>query len=100
MTTASAQPLMAGLLATFLTAVPAFAHFQEILPSADVLPEGGQVTIDLLFTHPMEGGPVMEMKRPKRIGALIDGKTIDLSSSLKATKKQGSTGWSLARDLK
>ena len=88
--------LMAALLAT----VPASAHFQEILPSDDVLPDGGKVTLDLVFTHPMEGGPVMEMKRPKRVGALVNGKTIDLSASLKAVKKQGAGSWALTHELK
>ena len=88
--------LMAALLAT----VPASAHFQEILPSDDVLPDGGKVTLDLVFTHPMEGGPVMEMKRPKRVGALVNGRTIDLSASLKALKKQGVGSWALTHELK
>jgi cobalt/nickel transport protein len=90
--------VMAGLLA--LATLPAKAHFQEILPSEDVLPEGGKVSLDLVFTHPFEGGPVMEMKKPKRVGALIGGKTIDLSSALKPIKKQGVGAWTLIHDLK
>ena len=35
---------------------PAAAHFQEIIPDRDVLPEGGRVTLDLVFTHPFAGG--------------------------------------------
>ncbi len=96
----SAQPLAAGLIVAALACAPAFAHFQEILPSEDVLREGGKVTLDLLFTHPMEGGPVMEMKRPKRVGAVVNGKTLDLSAHLKAGKKQGATTWSLTHELK
>ncbi len=96
----SAQTLAAGLFAAAVSCAPAFAHFQEILPSSDVLPDGGKVTLDLLFTHPMEGGPVMDMKRPKRVGAIVNGQTLDLSASLKATKKQGATGWTLTHELK
>ena len=99
MTYAKAGVFAAGLL-TALACTPASAHFQEILPSDDVLPEGGRVTIDMLFTHPMEGGPVMDMKRPKRVGALVNGKTVDLSEQIKATKKQGVTGWTLTQELK
>ena len=44
---------LAGIAAL---APAASAHFQEIIPSADVLPEGGPVTLDLVFTHPFEGG--------------------------------------------
>jgi len=90
--------ILSGLLA--IHALPAVAHFQEILPSNDVLPDGGKVTLDLIFTHPMEGGPVMEMKKPKRVGALVDGKTLDLTGGLKATKKQGAKAWSLTHELK
>ncbi|MDB5642031.1 MAG: ATP-dependent ligase [Hyphomicrobiales bacterium] len=89
-----------ALMSALLAGVPASAHFQEILPSADVLPDGGKVTIDLVFTHPMEGGPVMEMKRPKRVGALVNGKTLDLSAGLKASKKQGAASWTLTHELK
>lgn len=96
----SAQTFAAGLLTAALACAPALGHFQEILPSADVLPDGGKLTLDLVFTHPMEGGPVMEMKRPKRVGALVNGKTLDLSASLKAMKKQGATSWSLTHELK
>lgn len=90
--------LLAGLIG--LGASPSLAHFQEILPSEDVLPEGGPVRLDLVFTHPMEGGPVMEMKKPKRIGAKIGGQTIDLSSALKPMKKQGAGAWMLTHELK
>jgi cobalt/nickel transport protein len=90
--------VLAGLIA--LIPVCAQAHFQEILPSDDVLPDGGAVTLDLIFTHPFDGGPVMEMKKPKRIGALIGGKTIDLSAALKPAKKQGAGAWTLTHELK
>lgn len=96
----SAIQLSAGLVAALLACAPASAHFQEILPSVDVLPDGGSVTIDMLFTHPMEGGPVMEMKRPKRVGVLVNGATKDLTAGLKARKTAGVTGWTLSQELK
>jgi cobalt/nickel transport protein len=49
-----------------LSAASASAHFQELLPSQDVLSEGGSVSLNLLFTHPMAGKPVMEMVKPRR----------------------------------
>ena len=70
------------------------AHFQEIIPSADVLPEGGEVRLDLVFTHPMERGPVMEMARPKRFGMVHRGRTIDLSGALVGTPIDGRSAWS------
>lgn len=89
---------LGGVFALF--SLSASAHFQEIIPSQDVLPNGGKVTLDLVFTHPMESGPTMEMKKPKRVGALVNGKTIDLAGSLKPMKKQGVGAWTLLHELK
>lgn len=82
-----------------LGAAPALAHFQEIIPSADVVPEGGKVTIDMTFTHPFEGGPVMEMKRPVRVGVLSAGRQTDLSAALAEKPAGGSAGWTLTHDV-
>jgi cobalt/nickel transport protein len=80
-------------------ATPASAHFQEIIPSADVLPDGGQVTLDLVFTHPMERGPVMEMARPKKVGVLYEEKSTDLTGALVAKKVDGKSAWSVSSKL-
>lgn len=87
-----------GALCLFLT--PAQAHFQEIIPSADVLPEGGQVSLELLFTHPMEGGPTMEMAKPARFGIMTGGKAADLGAGLVEKKVDGKTAWSATYELK
>jgi cobalt/nickel transport protein len=79
--------------------IPTQAHFQEILPSADVLPQGGGVKLDLVFTHPMERGPAMEMARPTRVGAVMDGGIVDLSNALAENKVDGKTAWTLAGKL-
>ena len=80
-------------------ASPAAAHFQEIVPSADVLPEGGEVTLDLVFTHPMERGPVMEMAKPKRVGVVTQGKTADLAGSLAERRVDGKATWRISTRL-
>lgn len=80
-------------------AAPAFAHFQEIIPSADVLPEGGSVTLDMVFTHPFEGGPVMDMKRPVAVGVLAGGKRTDLTPSIVAKPIGEATAWTLTRTI-
>jgi cobalt/nickel transport protein len=69
--------------------VAAHAHFQELLPSADIVPETGArtVTLDLTFTHPMEMGPVMEMARPTRFGVMANGKKTDMLPALQAAEK-------------
>lgn len=78
---------------------PASAHFQEILPPADVLPEGGEVTLDLVFTHPFEGGPVMDMKRPAAVGVLAHGTKTDLAASLVEKSVDGASTWQVSHDL-
>lgn len=81
--------LAPALLAAFLSPGAAQAHFQEVLPSADIVPEDGErsVTLDLTFTHPMEGGPVMDMGQPVQFGVLAEGRKQDLKSQLKAVKR-------------
>lgn len=95
---AAARTLL-SLSLVFGFAVPALAHFQEIIPSNDVLPEGGTVKLDLVFTHPFEGGPVMEMKKPAEIGVLMNGTRTDLMPKLVKTPVDGATAWTLSEDL-
>ena len=77
----------------------AAAHFQEILPSADVLPDGGEVTLSLVFTHPMEGGPVMPMAKPQKVGKLAGGAVTDLMPALTEKPVDGKAAWSLTDTL-
>lgn len=86
------RTLLAALTLTAL-ASPALAHFQEILPSADVLPEGGKVTVELVFTHPMEHGPTMDMVKPVRVGAVTDKGVEDLTASLVEAPVDGKAAW-------
>lgn len=81
------------------SAVPAAAHFQEIIPSVDVLPEGGRVTLDLVFTHPFERGPVMDMAKPARVGVVAGGKAVDLLPDLVEKPVDGKQAWTLAHTL-
>lgn len=88
-----ARAAFALLIAALLAPIPAAAHFQELIPSTDILPEQGDrvVRLDLAFTHPMERGPVMEMAAPVRFGVLAQGKTRDLKPSLKPRMQDGKT---------
>jgi cobalt/nickel transport protein len=89
----------AALAALLLAASPACAHFQEILPSADVLPDGGTVSVDLVFTHPMERGPAMTMARPKRVGVLAGGKVTDLTPALREKSVDGKAAFTFDHAL-
>ncbi len=53
---------------SYVVSTAACAHFQRTHSSEDVVTEGGPVTLDLIFTHPMDRGPTMDMEKPKRFG--------------------------------
>lgn len=77
-------------------AASAQAHFQVLLPSQDILAESGErrVDLELLFTHPMEGGPVMAMGEPVQFGVLAGGKKTSLKDSLKRHDSDGKARYS------
>lgn len=84
----------AGLVIVVFSSVvprPAAAHFQVLLPSDDVVQQGRSVDLEMLFTHPMEQGPAMEMGVPRRFGVIVDGKSRDLSAALKPRQVEGKT---------
>lgn len=91
--------LVLGLLCGAPAALPVSAHFLQLIPSADVLPEGGEVTLDLVFTHPFEGGPVMAMERPASVGVLAGGRAVDLAPALVEAPQGGAMAWRLTHDL-
>ncbi|WP_456433908.1 DUF4198 domain-containing protein [Thermosulfuriphilus sp.] len=64
------------------------AHFQLLIPSDDIVTvdEPRNLELQMVFTHPVEGGPNMEMKRPEAFGVMIRGKRYDLQQSLKEIK--------------
>lgn len=78
---------------------PVLAHFQQILPQTDVLPDGGVVTINMVFTHPVEMGPVMDMPRPAAVGVLTGGTVTDLSPALVEAPQDGAMAWQVTHDL-
>ena len=90
--------MILALLATTLAAWPALAHFQELIPSVDIVPDQGprSVHLDLVFTHPMEGGPVMEMATPVRFGVVTEGKARDLKATLKPKIVSGKAAFETA----
>ena len=70
-------------LALFST-LSAQAHFQELIPSTDLVTEPGEseIRLDLTFTHPMERGPALAMGRPAQFGVLTPAGREDLLTSL------------------
>jgi len=98
------RALAAGLVAGLLVCLgpqDAPAHFQVLIPSADVVEAGQSRSVDLeiVFTHPMEQGPVMEMGLPKRFGMLVADKRYDLLSTLKPGKLDDRTMYAASARL-
>lgn len=76
-------------------AAPAHAHFQEILPSTDRFGSASDpLAIDLVFTHPMDRGPTMNMAAPNRFGVVGPAGTADLLTTLTERKIDDSSAWS------
>jgi cobalt/nickel transport protein len=73
----------------------AVAHFQELIPSMDIV-EGEQartITLEIAFTHPFERGPLMSMGKPVRFGVVAAGETHDLTALLQEKQIEGKTAY-------
>jgi cobalt/nickel transport protein len=83
--------------AVCLSALPlwASAHFQELIPSQDILTQqsGSRLSLSLSFTHPMERGPVMPMGEPVRFGVVGPAGEQDLKPSLQAIEVDGARAY-------
>ena len=82
-----------SIASILLLPIVASAHFQVLMPDNDIVTEADSktVTLDAIFTHPMEQGPVMEMGTPTQFGVLANGKREDLKGSLVVKKISGKT---------
>ncbi|MGB0682773.1 MAG: DUF4198 domain-containing protein [Magnetovibrionaceae bacterium] len=87
-----------GLAAVLIGTVgSASAHFLEVLPETSVLSssEPKPIGIDLTFTHPMAGGPVMTLARPKAVEVLAEGRKTSLLENLEKVERQGKEAYRL-----
>jgi cobalt/nickel transport protein len=73
-----------ALLASLFWPALLLAHFQELIPSEDIMSanSGGELTLDLAFTHPMSQGPLMTMEQPIAFGVINPQGREDLSTTL------------------
>jgi len=71
--------------------IEAQSHFLELIPDIDIVEDQkeARVTFDIRFSHPMEGGPLMNLEEPSRFLVLNKDITKDLKSSLIAHQSQG-----------
>jgi len=94
-----AGPIVA--VAVCLAVVPAGAHFLVLIPSSDVVVSGGGRTVELaiIFTHPMEQGPVMEMMPPRKFGVLSGGQKRNLLPKLRPKQLDGKRAYAASARL-
>jgi cobalt/nickel transport protein len=87
--------------AALLLPAAAGAHFQELIPSAEILDAqtGRTLTLELTFTHPMERGPAMAMGKPAAFGVLTPDGRRDLLETLQAVDIDGRTAYRAELDL-
>ena len=92
--------LLITLLAVAFS-VPAGAHFQELIPSTDIVTGRGDrnLSLSIVFGHPMENA-TMEMAKPARFGVLVKGEKQDLSGSLEPSKALGHQAWKASYKIK
>ncbi|GAB6100384.1 DUF4198 domain-containing protein [Halanaerocella petrolearia] len=78
------------------------AHFQMILPSKGMITKGEKQKIDLnlLFTHPMAGSEVMDMKQPAKFGVLHRGRKKSLLNNLQSIEIKGGKSFKSSYQLK
>ncbi|MCS7232808.1 MAG: DUF4198 domain-containing protein [Synergistetes bacterium] len=75
-------------------ACPSFAHFQLLIPSK-VFVEGSPQKLEFFmpFTHPMEGGPIMDVERPAEFGFSLKGERKVLKDAIKAVEVEVFPSW-------
>jgi cobalt/nickel transport protein len=78
------------------------AHFQVLIPSSDIVTAEGSRTVDLniIFTHPMEQGPTMNMGEPTQFGVMVMGEKHDLKDTLEKKEVDGQTAYTASYKCK
>jgi cobalt/nickel transport protein len=70
--------------------VSAFAHFQMIIPSTEIVATAEQrnLSLRLMFVHPMKG-PSMDMAKPAAFGVRVSGRSQDLLDTIAPVDYRG-----------
>jgi len=84
-----------ALAASIAVASTACAHFAMMIPSKDVIgqKDNKNISLQLRFTHPFEGGPQMQMDRPEKFGVVVGDEVIDFLGTLSEKKVDGKSIW-------
>jgi cobalt/nickel transport protein len=100
--TSQSGPIRISLAMALMSAAGAHAHFQELIPSTDIVnaETGNALTLQMRFTHPMEQGPLMTMGEPVQVGVLSPNGREDLKSGLEAADVDGKRTYRLDYKIK
>lgn len=79
----------AAVLAAVTTATAADAHFQLVYTPEVNVEKAGDLPFKLIFWHPFENGPVMDMGQPQSFVLVHKGEKTDLLPKLKPITFQG-----------
>src|SRR5665648_1233890 len=77
------------------------AHFGMVIPSDDIISKEDNKSISLTvqFIHPMEGD-YMDIVKPAQLAVLVQGKKIDLLSTLQEKKIKDCATWETNYQIK
>ncbi|NLF30640.1 MAG: DUF4198 domain-containing protein [Planctomycetes bacterium] len=94
--------LLAAACVILAAAAVAVSHFQVVKPSTDSVTADGprSVGFEILFTHPMERGPVMDMGAPRAFGVLAGGGKTDLLGTLRPGQTDGRTTYTSTFEIR
>lgn len=82
----------AALISGLLMSQPAAAHFQLIYTPEVNVEAAGTLPVKLIFWHPMENGPAMDMGQPEQFFVVHRGEKTDLKPTLKPITFKGTEG--------
>jgi cobalt/nickel transport protein len=93
--------ILISLISVLWLSAPAFAHFQMIIPSTEIVSTAEQrdVSLRLMFAHPMSG-PSMDMARPTACGVHVGGKKQDLLDTLTPMDYKGHAAYKTTYTIK
>ena len=93
--------LLIAAIAAVAIARPAFAHFQMIIPSTEIVStaEQREVSLRLMFVHPMRG-PSMDMAKPTAFGVQVAGRKQDLLDTLAPMDLRGHAAYKATYNIK
>jgi cobalt/nickel transport protein len=94
--------VLAGIAGVGLLAGVGRSHFQVLMPERDIVAPADEkaVGFDILFSHPMEQGPVMDMGSPAAFGVLVGGRRHDLTDTLEKVAVDGKSAYQSSYEIR